>query len=135
MKLENVTYRYPNSNENALENISVQINKNTSVAIVGSSGSGKTTLVNLILGLIKPTSGHIYADDKKLEPTNELAFCNFGYVPQKIFIAEDTLANNIALGVNKIDPEALHIAIKSANLAEVVDRLPEREKVPDITIK
>lgn len=128
LKLRNVTYKYPNSDRNILENINISIKKNTSVAIVGESGSGKTTLVNLILGLITPSAGEIYADDIKIEHVSNIYQCNFGYVPQKIFIADDTLENNIALGVSEIDSKALNEAIDSANLRNVVNRLPKKEQ-------
>ena len=95
------------------------INKNEHVGLVGESGSGKTTLTDLIIGLIKPTSGKIYIDSEELKDENVLDWQkNIGFVPQNIFLDNSTIIENIAYGVKKenIDVKRVREVVKQSNL-------------------
>jgi ABC-type bacteriocin/lantibiotic exporter with double-glycine peptidase domain len=105
----------------------MEIHKGECLGIRGTSGVGKTTLFNIILGLYRPTEGHIFIDDAELTPTNSRLWQNtIGYVPQHVFIADMTLAENIALGcdANCIDMERLNWAIELADIKAFIDTLP-----------
>ncbi|NEO70825.1 MAG: ABC transporter ATP-binding protein [Moorea sp. SIO3H5] len=127
IKIERITYRYPKVLDPTIMNISLTINKGQSIALVGKSGSGKTTLVDVILGLLAPESGEIMYKGKSIY-NNLRSWQNLiGYIPQSIFLIDDTIEGNIAFGVPKhlIDRERLYQAIQSAQLAEFVEQLPE----------
>jgi ATP-binding cassette, subfamily B, bacterial PglK len=124
--LEKLTFQYPNTTRKALDEISLTINKGQSIGIIGKSGSGKTTLVDTLLGLFDPQSGDIKIDGISVY-NNLRAWQNIlGYVPQTIFLTDDTLERNIAFGVpdHLIDRTKLHQAIELSQLKEVVEQLP-----------
>src|SRR5690606_9976907 len=108
---------------------SLTIRPNTSVGLVGPTGCGKTTTVDLILGLLSPNRGEILIDDVRLEESNYANWRkNLGYVPQHIYISDDTITRNIAFGVpdEEIDMDAVRRAAQIANLANFVEReLPD----------
>jgi ABC-type multidrug transport system fused ATPase/permease subunit len=126
ISLENLVYKYPNAETNALNSINLTIEKGYSIGLIGKSGSGKTTLVDVLMGLLSPQSGDISVDGVSVR--NRLrAWQNLiGYVPQSIFLIDDTLERNIAFGVpdSQIDRQRLTKAIAAAQLTEVVERLP-----------
>ena len=99
----------------------------TSVGFVGYSGSGKSTLMDLILGVIEPDEGEIVVDGINVKSSLENWQKQIGYVPQNIYVTDDTLMNNVALGLNEdeIDENAVLKAIKSAQLNEFLETLPE----------
>jgi len=125
--LEAVTYRYPKASVDTVKNISLSITKGQSIALIGKSGAGKTTLVDIILGLLTSDSGDIKVDGtsiyKDLRSWQNLV----GYIPQFIFLTDDTIARNIAFGVpdELIDFERLNKAIQAAHLTELVQQLPD----------
>jgi len=124
--LDRITFTYPNSNRKALDEISLTIQKGQSIGLIGKSGSGKTTLVDVVLGLFTPQSGDIKVDGFSVY-NNLRAWQNLlGYVPQTIFLTDDTLERNIAFGVpdHLIDQEKLQKAIEMAQLKHVVEQLP-----------
>lgn len=127
IQFSNVKYRYPNSNQEVFNNISMSIPYNSAIAIVGASGSGKTTLVDILLGLLTPESGEILVDgvdiQKKLSGWRKI----IGYIPQNIFLLDDTIKNNIAYGVDEeeIDSIKLNRAIKEAQLEQFVSELED----------
>ncbi|MGB5635185.1 MAG: ABC transporter ATP-binding protein [Waterburya sp.] len=126
LRLDNLSYKYPNQAEFAVDNLSLTIKKGDSIAFIGKSGSGKTTLVDLILGLLTPQQGDIRVDNESIY-SDLRAWQNLvGYIPQSIFLADDTLKRNIAFGVpdELIDVDKLYEAIESAQLLEVVANLP-----------
>jgi ABC-type multidrug transport system fused ATPase/permease subunit len=127
IEIKNLSFSYIGTNKNLLNEIGLTINKGESVGIVGSSGSGKSTLVDLILGLLIPKSGQIMVNDLDIDQNIRSWQNLIGYVPQNVYLADDTLANNIAFGVdvNQIDYERLHTSLKSAQLDEFVKSLPE----------
>jgi ABC-type multidrug transport system fused ATPase/permease subunit len=130
IKLKNICFSYPNSSKTTLKNINLRIPINTTVGIVGSTGSGKTTTADIILGLLGPEKGTIEIDDKIINKENIKSWQHLiGYVPQHIFLSDDTIAANIALGS---DPKEINIKViekvaKIANLHEfVTSELPNQ---------
>ncbi|MGI9214554.1 MAG: ATP-binding cassette domain-containing protein, partial [Gammaproteobacteria bacterium] len=108
-------------------NISFKINKGESIGIVGETGSGKSTLVDLMLGLLKPYIGSILVDGKY--PVNAYQWHQkLGYVPQKIYLTDDTIEQNIAFGEKEIDSGKLNAAIDAAQLRKLIDTLPKGSK-------
>lgn len=127
LKIRNVSYHYPDSEENVLDQVTFEIARGKSVAFIGPSGAGKTTMVDIILGLLQPQYGKIYADDMDIEKNIELWQKEIGYIPQTIYLSDDTIRNNIAFGIKEeeIDEDAVVDAMKKAQLFDFVDNLPE----------
>ena len=127
IRIENLTFQYLNAKDNALDGISLTINKGESIGLIGKSGSGKTTLVDVILGLYTPQVGDIKVDGTSVYRDLRAWQNMLGYVPQSIFLIDDTLERNIAFGVPDalIDQDRLEKAIVMAQLEEVVGNLPE----------
>ncbi len=125
--LEQLTFQYPNTTNKVLDEISLTIQKGESIGIIGTSGAGKTTLVDVLLGLFTPQPGDIKVDGKSVYQDLRAWQNTIGYVPQSIFLIDDTLAGNIAFGVphNAIDRSRLNQAIEMAQLSEVVAQLPQ----------
>lgn len=124
--LKNLSFAYPETIENTLSVINVQIPVNSTVALIGTTGAGKSTLVELILGLIMPSAGNILVDGKSIH-NNIRAWQNVvGYVPQNIYLIDDTIRRNIAFGIDddKIDDEAVNDAIKAAQLEVLINDIP-----------
>jgi ABC-type multidrug transport system fused ATPase/permease subunit len=123
LELRYLSYTYVNSKSRALTNISLKINANEIIGIIGSSGSGKTTLIDVILGLLKPDSGDILFNGENIEDNMIEWRSNVAYLPQNVFLIDDSLKANIALGVSnaKIDEDRVYRAIDQANLADFVD--------------
>lgn len=128
--LDRVTYRYPTSSEIALKDISLTIKKGQSIALIGKSGAGKTTLVDVILGLLMPESGDIKVDGASVYRGIRFWQDLIGYIPQSIFLIDDTIERNIAFGVpdDLIDIQRLEKAIQTAQLVELVKQLPDGTK-------
>ncbi len=123
IELSGVQYLYPHTNEPVLRDINLIIPKRTSVAFVGPTGSGKTTLADLILGLLEPTSGEIFIDGVSLTEENRTRWQkNLGYVPQHIFLSDDTVTRNIAFGIPEhlIDHEAVKHAARTAGIHDFI---------------
>ncbi|CAA6605013.1 putative Protein glycosylation K [Rhodospirillaceae bacterium LM-1] len=127
LRLENVCYRYPLATHDALQQICLTIDKGSSVALVGPSGAGKSTLADLLLGLLAPKSGQILVDDLPLDVHNPAWRRLLGYVPQHIFLLDDTIRRNIAFGIADADIRESEIlrAVEMAGLSEYVKSLPE----------
>ncbi|MEQ9237523.1 ABC transporter ATP-binding protein [Coleofasciculus sp. E2-BRE-01] len=127
IELIDVTYRYPAASELSLDQISFKIKKGESIALIGKSGAGKTTLVDVILGLLELESGDIQVDGVSIYE-NLRSWQNLvGYIPQSIFLTDDTIERNIAFGVpdNQIDQGRLYKAIQAAQLEELIEQLPD----------
>lgn len=126
--LKNVSFKYPDSEKLILNNFNLEINNGDKIGIIGESGSGKTTLVNIIMGLLKISSGSIIIDDKKLDNNSYNYIKNLGYVPQEICLVEDTISKNIALGVaeREISRENLIRASSSAQILNFIFSLKEK---------
>jgi ATP-binding cassette, subfamily B, bacterial PglK len=127
--LSDVSYHYPEASRPALEGVSLTIPKNTSVGIIGPTGSGKSTLVDLLLGLYYPTAGEILIDGQRLTPVRVPSWqASIGYVPQDIFLIDDTIARNIAFGLpdQKTDPAQLREACAMAHILNFIEaELPD----------
>lgn len=125
--LRNVTYTYPSARTSALENLFIVIRKNESVGFVGPSGSGKSTLVDVILGLLSPNVGQILVDGVSIQDNLRGWQNQIGYVPQSIYLTDDTLRRNVAFGLadDVIDDAAVWRAVKAAQLEAFVASQPD----------
>ncbi|MCL2717280.1 MAG: ABC transporter ATP-binding protein/permease [Lachnospiraceae bacterium] len=125
--IRNISYAYPNTDENVLDDACCEIPKGKTAAFIGSSGAGKTTLADIILGLLPPQRGKVLADGMDIFKNIDLWHKQVGYIPQVIYLADDTIRNNIAFGVNEesIDEASVEAALKKAQLYDFVDNLPE----------
>jgi ATP-binding cassette, subfamily B, bacterial PglK len=125
--LDRIVFRYPGTTKNALDGINLIVGKGESIGLIGKSGSGKTTLVDVLLGLFVPESGDIQVDGVSVSGNLRAWQNKIGYVPQSIFLIDDTLERNIAFGVpdDLIDRDKLNKAIEMAQLQEVVEQLPD----------
>ena len=124
IEIDRLSFRYPDVTEDTLHNISLTIKCGQKIGLVGPSGSGKSTLINILLGLLEPKTGTVRSDDID-KHTNLSSWQNkIGYVPQQIYLSDDTLRRNIAFGVKDRDTsEVLVEAVDLANLSELVASL------------
>lgn len=124
--LSNIAYSYPDTTTPALVDISITIPQGKSIAFVGPSGSGKSTLIDLVLGLLTPSSGQLMIDGKDAQQHLRLWQDQIGYVPQSIYLTDDTLRRNIAFGLaeDQIDNGQVQSAIEVAQLEDFVAELP-----------
>ncbi len=127
IELKNIDYRYPQGNRDVLSGANLQIKKGTSVGIVGASGSGKTTAVDVMLGLLKPKDGGVFADGLNIEEDMDGWLLNIGYIPQTIFMLDGTIKENVAFGLEKseIDEEQVWNALHEAAIDDYVRMLPD----------
>lgn len=125
--LDKVSFQYPNSSQQVLRDIQLEIPKNSSVALIGPSGAGKTTLADIILGILQPTEGNVCVDGIDIRYNLEGWNKKLGYIPQNIYLMDDTIRNNIAFGIpeDEIDDEKVLKAIKEAQLMEYYSSLEE----------
>jgi ABC-type multidrug transport system fused ATPase/permease subunit len=130
ISLTNINYNYPNTSRTALKDINIDIIAKTTVGLVGVTGSGKTTTVDIILGLLEAQKGTLKIDDQIITSQNARSWQrSIGYVPQHIYLSDDTVAANIAFGVESVDinQEAVNKSAKIANLHEfVMNELPKQ---------
>ncbi len=130
--LKKIHYNYPGSSQTVLKDINLSIAANSTVGLVGATGSGKTTMVDIILGLLEAQQGALEVDGKPINKYNCRAWQKtIGYVPQDIFLTDDTVAANIALGIelNEVNQEAVERAAKISNLHNfVINELPLKYK-------
>ncbi len=127
IKFDNVQYSYPESDKPAIKDITLTIPKASSIAFVGPTGSGKTTLADILLGLLKPDKGSIKAGGHNIYENLSAWHARIGYIPQFIYLLNDTIKNNIAFGLedSEIDKEKLDTAVQTAQLDEFISTLPE----------
>jgi ABC-type multidrug transport system fused ATPase/permease subunit len=126
MELIHISYSYPAAASSALKDISLLIKRGESVGFIGASGAGKSTLVDIILGLLTPEKGIVLVDDKDIQESLRNWQDQIGYVPQSIYLTDDTLRRNVAFGLpdEQIDDEAVKRAIHLAQLEDFVSSLP-----------
>ena len=127
IRLDDVSFRYPEAKSNAVDQVNLRIESGQAIGVVGSSGAGKSTLASLLLGLLKPTEGSIFVDGRPLDDRLENWRRSIGYVSQRVYLCDDSLRANIALGVSddKVDEEAVWQALELAQLKSFVETLPE----------
>jgi ATP-binding cassette, subfamily B, bacterial PglK len=125
LKLEKLDFRYPESESKALENINITIPCGASVGLIGGSGAGKSTLVDIILGLFIPETGSVNIDGINIRHDIRSWQDKIGYVPQSIYLTDDSLLRNVAFGVPdaEIDHDAVWCSIKAAQLEQFVNEL------------
>ncbi|SVE62223.1 uncharacterized protein METZ01_LOCUS515077, partial [marine metagenome] len=130
-EISQLSFSYENSDTKTLDKLNLTVYPNTTVGIVGSTGAGKTTLIDLILGLLVPESGSISLDGVEINKHNISAWQNnIGYVPQSIYLTDDTIEANIAFAKSRdeINIDKAIKAAKMANLHEFITTLPEQFK-------
>jgi ATP-binding cassette, subfamily B, bacterial PglK len=126
LKLSRVSYKYPLSRKKVLLDINIKIKAGYSVGFIGGSGSGKTTLMNIILGLITPDSGSVELDGVPISKDLRKWQDKIAYLPQDIFLIDDTVRNNIALGVNfnEIDEGLILKSARASKIEQMINNLP-----------
>ncbi len=127
LELENISFQYPGSDKQIIDNISLTIPCGASVGFIGGSGAGKSTLVDILLGLLTPSEGMVKIDSKDIQKNLRNWQDHIGYVPQTIFLTDDSLRRNIAFGLNndQIDEHAVIHAVKASQLEQFVKDLPQ----------
>lgn len=125
--LRNVSYSYPDGEDPVLQQLDWQLQPGTIAGLTGASGSGKSTLVDLLMGLLEPIEGEIFVDNMLLQTWLDTNPGGVGYIPQAIFLADDSLRRNIALGLpdQEIDDDRVWQCLKDAQLDTFVKSLPE----------
>ena len=128
IEFKNVCFSYSNDGNFKLDNIGFSIKKGEKIGINGPSGSGKSTLVNLLLGLLTPTSGQIFLDNNKLEQNNiELWQEKIAFVSQNIFLSDESILQNISFSDDKknVNTEKINKVLEDVNLINYVNKLPD----------
>ena len=125
IKIENVSWRYQNGKKEVIQNLNLTIRRGTSVAFVGQSGAGKTTLADIILGLLPPQKGEILIDGNDISQMGDKLGHIMGYVPQTVYLTDDTIRNNVAFGREgiEIDDDKVWKALEKAQLKAFVEQL------------
>lgn len=126
-EIRNLRWKYSNTDRYIIDNGSIVINKGNAVALIGASGAGKTTLANIIMGLLEPQEGKILLDGEDISEFLEQWQELIGYVPQSVFLTDDTIRNNIAFGIeeSKISDEVVWKVLKKSQMYEFVSNLPD----------
>ena len=129
LRLEGITFSYPGTSKPVIDNLNIKIDYNTSVAFVGKTGVGKTTVADIILGLLRPSSGRMLVDGVEITDDNLPGWQKtLGYIPQDIYLLDDTVTRNIAFGVpdEKIDINIIKSVAQIANIHNfVTEELPD----------
>jgi ATP-binding cassette, subfamily B, bacterial PglK len=126
LTLEGVSFSYPGSHSPTLRDVTIRISHGSCIGFIGDSGAGKSTLVDVVLGLLSPTAGVVRADGTDIRRDLRVWQSYVGYVPQAIFLADDSLRRNIAFGLadQEINGDAVSRAVQAAQLDEFVASLP-----------
>ena len=127
ISFDGITYSYPGSDVKILDKADLTIPIGSSIGIVGTTGAGKSTLVDILLGLLKPSEGVIRADGADIRDNYRSFLRNVGYIPQMIFMLDDTIRNNVAFGIapEEQDENRIWEALREAALDDFVRSLPE----------
>jgi ABC-type bacteriocin/lantibiotic exporter with double-glycine peptidase domain len=128
IRLDNIYFEY-NKNNSILENVNLQTNRGEIIGILGENGSGKSTLLNIISGLLVPQKGSILLDEKISKSYDQIIKGKIGFIPQKIYLSNDTIKNNITLGKNEseINNDSYERAIKLSKLDDVINKLDKKD--------
>jgi ABC-type multidrug transport system fused ATPase/permease subunit len=127
IEVRNVSFKYASAHRPSLSGVNIKIGKGEAVGIIGASGAGKSTLVDVLLGLLSPENGEILVDGIDIQNNLRSWQDHIGYVPQTIYLVDDTLARNVAFGLpdDLVDHDAVARSIKAAQLDEFVATLPD----------
>jgi ATP-binding cassette, subfamily B, bacterial PglK len=127
LSMQRVSFRYPNTDRDALHKITLEIHAGESIGIIGTSGSGKSTLVDMLLGMLEPHEGGILINGRLMNEKLVAWRTQVAYLPQQIFLIDDTMRRNIALGIEDkdIDNGRISEALRQTRLTDLVDELPE----------
>jgi ATP-binding cassette, subfamily B, bacterial PglK len=127
IELRDVSYCYPGAHRQTLSAVNLVIPKGKAVAFVGPSGAGKTTAVDVLLGLLEPTSGQVLVDGRDIREDLAAWQRQIGYIPQQIYLSDDSIRRNVAFGIpdDKIDDNRVWAALESAQLHDFIRSLPE----------
>lgn len=127
IELKDITYAYPNTDKLIFDHADLSIPVGKSVGIVGTSGAGKSTVVDILLGLLELREGEVCADGENVKLHYRSWLKNIGYIPQMIFMLDDTIRNNVAFGVpaEQIDEDRVWEVLREAQMDEFVKSLPE----------
>ena len=128
IKLKNISFNYGTDKKIAVNNINIDIAKGKSVGLIGKSGSGKSTLVDIIIGLLEPSTGEILIDDNNIGTKKISWQKQLGYVPQEVYLLDDTIRNNITFGIEKeeIDEKLLSDVIEKSQLKNLINSLSNK---------
>ena len=126
VEVKNISWRYPNSDVYVLKDLDLTVHKGEAIGFIGSSGAGKTTLSDMILGLFKPLMGGIYVDGIDIYTIPMQWAHVVGYVPQAVYLTDDTIRNNIAFGEEEqdIEDDKIWFALEQAQFKTFVQQLP-----------
>lgn len=127
VKMEDISFHYPETDKLILDHANLSVKKNQSVALIGASGAGKTTVVDIILGLLEPQGGSVTVDGTDIRREMSSWHQSIGYIPQTIYLMDDTIRANIAFGIpaDDIDDGMIEQAMREAQLEQFVHSLPD----------
>lgn len=127
IELKNISFHYPDTDKNIFTNADMVVPKGKSVGIIGASGAGKSTIVDILLGLLHAQSGEITCDGVNIFKNYESWLAQIGYIPQSIYLVDESIRENIAFGIDadRIDEERIWKVLEEAQLKEFVEELPE----------
>jgi len=125
--VSNLFFRYPSRKETTLKGINISVKEGESIGIIGPSGSGKSTLIDLLLGFIEPDKGDIKVNNDSIYSSLESWRSQIAFMPQQVYLIDDTILNNVALGVKDedIDREKISSSLEAAQLKEYIEELPD----------
>ena len=129
IEFKNITYAYPETDKRVVNDVNLTIPFGSAIAFVGASGAGKTTMVDLLLGLLQPEHGEILVDGNNIQTNLRGWQQNIGYIPQNIYLADDSLMRNVAFGLpdHAISEAQFREAVQAAQLTELIESLPDKE--------
>ena len=128
LNIKSIDFSYPSTNDKAIKNISLNIKQGECIGIIGKTGSGKTTLIDIMLGFLNPSNGDILANNTPIKNDLKSWMSLTAYIPQSIFLIDDTIKKNIALGIedSEIDLEMIKKSLSMSRLDSFVENLPEK---------
>ena len=126
--LKNISYSYPKTKQNIIENLNLEIKANTTIGIIGKSGSGKSTLIDIIVGILNPNIGEVIIDSKNINEVKREWQNNIGYIPQSIYLLDDTIKKNITLTDQNlnINEKSFLTAIEHSQSKNFINALPQK---------
>jgi ABC-type multidrug transport system fused ATPase/permease subunit len=122
--INEVTFGY-GDDEPVLQGVDLRVESGEMVGVVGHSGGGKTTLMSIVLGLLPPSSGTVTYGDRPVQASDPHWYATVAYVPQDVYVLDDTVVANVAMGDAEPDLDRIRVALDRAQLLTVVEALPE----------